>query len=278
MNVQRRNNVAIQGEGRETLLFAHGFGCDQSMWRLVAPHFAKAAKVVLFDHVGAGGSDASGYDRVKYASLAGYAQDVIDICDSQGLSGVSFVGHSVSAMIGVLAAVRRPDLFARLILICPSPRYANDTAYVGGFAERDLEELLDLLDKNQLDWSEMLAPAVVSDDGFQAEWRASVCRIDPVIAKDFARATFMSDHRDDCRAVATPTLLIECSDDALAPPQVGAFVHAAIVGSRRVVLQATGHSPHLTSPAGVIDAISAFMALGPDDDRALERSHAFDVA
>lgn len=260
MDVQHRNNVTIQGEGRETLLFAHGFGCDQSMWRLVAPRFASGAKVVLFDHVGAGRSDASGYDRAKYLTLAGYAQDVIDICDSQGLSAVSFVGHSVSAMIGVLAAVRRPDLFARLILICPSPRYANDEAYVGGFAERDLEDLLDLLAKNQLDWSEMLAPAVVTSEQFQTEWRESVCRLDPEIAQDFARATFLSDHRDDCSAVSTPTLLIECSDDALAPPQVGAFVHAAIVGSRRVVLKATGHSPHLTSPAGVIDAIAAFMA------------------
>jgi len=237
MDIQHRNNVVLQGEGEETLMFAHGFGCDQSMWRLVAPHFAGEAKVVLFDHVGAGDSDASAYDRTKYASLAGYAQDVIDICESQGLADVSFVGHSVSAMIGVLATVRRPDLFARLILICPSPRYANDEAYAGGFAEQDLEDLLDLLAKNQLDWSQMLAPVVVADDNFQAEWRASVCRIDPAIAQEFARATFLSDHRQDCRAVTTPTLLIECSDDALAPPEVGAFLNATIVGSRRVVLQ-----------------------------------------
>jgi len=261
MNVQHRNNVTLQGEGRETLMFAHGFGCDQSMWRLVAPHFAAEAKVVLFDHVGAGDSDASAYDRSKYASLAGYAQDVIDICESQGLADVSFVGHSVSAMIGVLAAVRRPDLFARLILICPSPRYANDGAYVGGFAEQDLEDLLDLLAKNQLDWSEMLAPAVVADDTFQAEWRASVCRVEPAIAQDFARATFLSDHRQDCRAVTTPTLLIECSDDALAPPEVGAFLNATIAGSRRVVLQAIGHSPHLTAPSGVIAAIAGFVGV-----------------
>jgi len=262
MNVQRRNNVTVHGEGRETLMFAHGFGCDQSMWRLVAPTFAAAAKVVLFDHVGAGDSDASAYDRTRYAGLAGYAQDVIDICDSEGLRDVSFVGHSVSAMIGVLAAVRRPDLFGRLILICPSPRYANDEAYVGGFAEQDLEELLDLLAKNQLDWSEMLAPAVVADDIFQAEWRASVCRIDPAIAQDFARATFLSDHRQDCRAVTTPTLLIECSEDALAPPEVGAFLNATIIGSRRVVLQAIGHSPHLTAPFGVIEAIAGFVGVG----------------
>ena len=262
MNVQHRNNVTVQGEGREALMFAHGFGCDQSMWRLVAPHFAAKTKVVLFDHVGAGGSDASAYEPIKYAGLAGYAQDVIDICDSQGLGEVTFVGHSVSAMIGVLAAVRRPDLFARLILICPSPRYANDGCYIGGFAQQDLEELLDLLAKNQLDWSEMLAPAVVADDTFQAEWRASVCRVEPAIAKDFARATFLSDHRQDCRAVTTPTLLIECSDDALAPPEVGAFLNATIAGSRRVVLQAAGHSPHLTAPVGVIEAIAEFVGVG----------------
>ncbi|WP_198576171.1 alpha/beta fold hydrolase [Caulobacter hibisci] len=244
-------------------MFAHGFGCDQSMWRLVAPHFTVCGRVVLFDHVGAGDSDASAYDRQKYAGLEGYAADVIEICESQGLSRVTFVGHSVSAMIGVLAAVRRPDLFERLILICASPRFANDEGYVGGFEQADLEDLIDLLAKNQLDWSAALAPAVVDDAAFQDEWRDKVCRIDAAIADDFARATFLSDHRAQCRAVATPTLLIECSDDALAPPEVGAFVHAAIESSQRVVLQATGHSPHLTAPKAVIGAMRAFFGAGP---------------
>ncbi|PVM93705.1 alpha/beta hydrolase [Caulobacter endophyticus] len=259
MSVQRRNNVTIQGEGAQTFLFAHGFGCDQSMWRLVAPAFAAVGRVVLFDHVGAGGSDASAYQAEKYAGLEGYAADVIEICESEGLRDVTFVGHSVSAMIGVLAATRRPDLFARLILICGSPRFANDEAYVGGFASQDLEELLELLEKNQLDWSATLAPAVVDGSQFQTEWQSSVCRLDPAIAKDFARATFMSDHRVECRAVTTPSLLIECSDDALAPPPVGAFMHEAIKGSQRIVLNATGHSPHLTSPQAVISAMQAFI-------------------
>jgi len=244
-------------------MFAHGFGCDQSMWRLVAPQFSGSDKVVLFDHVGVGGSDPSAYDAGKYRGLDGYAQDVVEICESQGLSGVNFVGHSVSAMIGVLAAVRRPDLFDRLILICASPRFANDEGYVGGFDQHDLVDLIDLLAKNQLDWSAALAPAVVDDAAFQAEWRDKVCRIDPAIAADFARATFLSDHRAECRAVMTPTLLIECSDDALAPPEVGAFVHEAIQDSRRVVLQATGHSPHLTSPMAVTQAMRAFLEPAP---------------
>lgn len=260
--VQRRNNVTVRGEGPRTLLFAHGFGCDQSMWRLVAPRFASDT-VVLFDHVGAGDSDASAYDRRKYAGLAGYAADVIEICETQGLSDVVFVGHSVSAMIGALAATRRPDLFSRLIMICASPRFANDEGYVGGFERADLDELIDLLSKNQLDWSSALAPAVVDDVDFQSEWRDKVCRIDAGIAEDFARATFLSDHREDCRAVSTPTLLIECSDDALAPSEVGGFVHEAIKGSQRVVLQATGHSPHLTSPDAVVEAMRAFLGTAP---------------
>lgn len=259
MDVKQRNNVTVLGEGAETLLFAHGFGCDQSMWRLVAPHFVDHARVALFDHVGAGGSDVSAYDPAKYAGLAGYATDVIEICETQGLSDVVFVGHSVSAMIGVLAAGRRPDLFSRLILIGASPRFANDDGYFGGFAEQDLEDLLDLLAKNQLDWSGAIAPAVVVGDDFQDEWRASVCRVDPLVAQEFARATFLSDHRADCGQVVTPTLLIECSEDTLAPPEVGAFMHAAIAGSRRVVIESAGHSPHLTSPIAVADAMRAFL-------------------
>ncbi len=259
MDVKLRNNVTVLGEGAQTLLFAHGYGCDQSMWRLVAPHFVDEAKVALFDHVGAGGSDIGAYDPHKYSGLTGYAADVIEICETQGLSDVVFVGHSVSAMIGVLAAGQRPDLFSRLVLIGASPRFANDEGYFGGFDERDLEDLLDLLAKNQLDWSGAIAPAVVADAGFQDEWRSSVCRIDPVIAHEFARATFLSDHRADCLQVSTPTLLIECSEDTLAPPEVGAFVHAAISGSRRVVLDAAGHSPHLTAPTAVIEAMRAFL-------------------
>jgi sigma-B regulation protein RsbQ len=263
MDIVARNNVTFRGQGPATILFAHGFGCDQNMWRHVAYAFDKQGVVGLFDHVGAGLSDASAYDSQKYSSLHGYAADVIEICDSQGLKDVIFVGHSVSATIGVLAAVARPDLFSALVLVCPSPRYANTDTYVGGFDEADIDELLDLMDKNHLDWSALMAPVVIGKENgpaLQDEWRDSVCRADPEIAKAFADVTFRSDHRADYRKVTMPTLLIECSDDALAPAEVGAYVQAAIVGSQRRILNASGHCPHMSAPAEVIDAIKAFVA------------------
>ena len=259
MTASLRNNVRIIGEGEPTFLFSHGFGCDQSMWRHVAGHFANPGRVVLFDHVGAGGSDISAYDPQAHATLNGYARDVIDICESLDLRDVVFVGHSVSATIGVLAANARPDLFSHLVLICASPRYVNTDSYDGGFGQADIDELLDLMDKNHLDWSALMAPTVVGADHpeVQTEWRDSVCRTDPAIAKAFARVTFTSDHRADYRKVTTPTLLIDCSDDALAPEAVGRYVHAAIAGSRRVVLTAEGHCPHMTAPDEVVEAIAS---------------------
>lgn len=257
MNPIFRNNVQSFGDGQPTFLFAHGFGCDQSMWRHVAGQFANVGSVVLFDHVGAGGSDASAYDSEKYANLEGYAADVIEICEALALSDVIFVGHSVSATIGVLASVARPDLFSRLVLICASPRYVNTDSYVGGFDMADIDELLDLMDKNHLDWSQLMSPTVVGADHpeIQTEWRDSVCRTDPTIAKAFARVTFTSDHRADYRRVTTPTLLIDCSDDALAPDAVGRYVHEAIAESQRIVLDAEGHCPHMTVPDDVVAAI-----------------------
>lgn len=263
MDVAVRNNLVLRGRGPATFLFAHGFGCDQNMWRHVAHAFTGQGVVGLFDHVGAGLSDASAYTPEKYGSLRGYAEDVIEICDSQNLRDVIFVGHSVSATIGVLAAVARPDLFAALVLVCPSPRYINTDTYVGGFEAADIEELLDLMDKNHLDWSALMAPVVIGEANgaaLQEEWRDSVCRADPEIAKAFARVTFCSDHRAEYRKVRTPTLLIECADDALAPPSVGAFVHSVIPGSQRAVLEASGHCPHMSAPAEVIAAIKAFVA------------------
>jgi len=262
MDVNYKNNITIQGGGAATFLFSHGFGCDQNMWRHVAPAFATAGKVVLFDHVGAGRSAVEAYDSTKYGSLQGYADDVVEICGACGLKDVIFVGHSVSATIGVLAAVARPELFSQLILVCPSPCYANTDSYVGGFAEADIDELLDLMDKNHLDWSALMAPVLIGaghGEAFESEWRDSVCRVDPTIAKEFARATFKSDHRAEFGQVQTPSLLIECSDDALAPPQVGAYLHATMPTSQRLVLEATGHCPHMTSPDEVIAAIRNFL-------------------
>lgn len=262
MSPRARNNVTTIGSGRPAYLFAHGFGCDQNMWRHVAPAFRAAGTVVLFDLVGAGGSDVSAYSPAKYGSLQGYATDIIEICEALGLDEVIFVGHSVSATIGVLAAARRPDLFSRLVLVCPSPRYTNAEDYVGGFAERDIDELLDLMDKNHLDWSALMSPAVAGADHLEAqeEWRASVCRTDPTIAKQFARVTFTSDHRADFAGVATPTLLIECTSDALAPPEVGAYIQSVMGDCRRLVLDAAGHCPHMTAPDLVIAGVTAFVA------------------
>ena len=259
----RRNNVRFFGEGETTFLLAHGFGCDQSMWRHIAGPLSTYGKVVVFDQVGAGAADASAYTPAKYSALDGYARDVIEICDALGLKDVIFIGHSVAATIGILSANARPDLFSRLILICASPRYAHATDYAGGFAEGDIDELLDLMDKNHLEWTKLMAPLVIGGQQpeVQEDWRASVCRTDPVIAKLFARLTFSADHRDDYQRVTTPTLLIDCSEDVLAPPVVGRYVHAVIEGSERIILTAAGHCPHLTVPGAVIAAIAT--VVGP---------------
>ena len=260
MDVFARNNVVVHGDNGPTFVFSHGFGCDQTMWRHVARAFISKGRVVLFDHVGAGRSDLSAYRSDKYASLQGYADDVVEICEALACDDLIFVGHSVSATIGVLAAVQRPDLFSKLALICASPRYANTDTYHGGFGEADIDELLDLMDKNTLDWSALMSPVLFAqrEAELQEEWRDSVCSIDPAIAKEFARATFKSDHRAEYRQVTTSTLIVECAEDSLAPPEVGAYVNRAIVGSRRVVLDAVGHCPHMSAPDEVIAAITAF--------------------
>lgn len=266
MNAVQRHNATIIGQGGPTLLFSHGFGCDQNMWRFVAPQLSASATCVVFDHVGSGRSDATGYDPQRYASLEAYADDAIELCDDLGVKDVVFIGHSVSATIGVLAAVKQPELFSRLVLICASPRYSDGEDYAGGFAEADLDELLDLMAKNQIDFSQVLSPIVMGAGQaphLEAEWRSNVCQADPAIAGDFARATFKSDYRAAYRQVSRPTLLIECSDDALASPQVGAWVNEAIAGSTRQVLQATGHSPHLTQADKVIACITAFVSDQP---------------
>lgn len=271
MDVISRNHVTVLGKGGPVLMFSHGFGCDQSMWHGVARSFADDHRVVLFDHVGAGGSDASAYCPERHGALEGYADDAIEVCDALGLRDVIFVGHSVSATIGVLAAVRRPELFAGLTLVCPSPRYINTDCYHGGFEERDVDELLTLLDINALDWSATMAPVVMgegADPAIQGDWRESVCKIDPTIAKAFARATFKSDHRAEYREVRAPTLIVACRDDALAPQEVSAFVHDAIPGSRLITLDTTGHCPHMTEPRAVMAALREFLGSGGAGSRA----------
>ena len=263
MDVLRRNNVNVSGrpDGR-VMLLAHGFGCDQHMWRFVAPAFEDDHRVVLFDHVGAGASDLGAYDRDRYGSLEGYAEDVLEICRALDVSDAIFVGHSVSAMIGVLAAVREPERIGRLVLVGPSPRYIDDGGYTGGFSREDIEELLGSLDTNFLGWSSVMAPVIMGNPdrpALGAELTESFCRTDPEIAAHFARVTFTSDNRADLAAVRVPTLVLQRSDDAIAPPAVGDYVHREIAGSTLVRLAATGHCPNLSAPHETIEAIRAFI-------------------
>ena len=264
MSALERNNVTEHGvPGGQPMLLAHGFGCDQSMWRYVWPAFSDEYRIVLFDHVGYGGSDASAFDRRRYSSLAGYAADVVAICDELDLEDVVFVGHSVSAMIGVLAARERPERFGRLVLVGPSPRYLDDEGYVGGFSEEDIEGLLESLESNYLGWSSAMAPVIMGNPDrpeLGEELVNSFCRTDPEIAAAFARATFLSDNRGDLEHVRTPSLVLQCSEDAIAPVVVGEYVHERLADSRFVLLDATGHCPNLSAPDETVAAIKAFLA------------------
>jgi sigma-B regulation protein RsbQ len=262
MDVLARNNVVVSGRpDGQVLLFAHGFGCDQSMWRAVAPAFEAGHRVVLFDLVGAGRSDVSAYDRERYGTLHGYADDVLEICAALDLRDVVYVGHSVSATIGVLAAAAEPDRFAKLVLVSPSPSFIDDGDYVGGFSREDIEGLLESLDSNYLGWSAAMAPLIAGPDHPQAgtELANSFCRTDPAIARHFARVTFLSDNRADLARIRTPALVLQCSDDALAPESVGRYVHERLAGSRLVMMEATGHCPNLSAPAETVAAIKAFL-------------------
>jgi sigma-B regulation protein RsbQ len=263
MSVTGRNNVALSGSPRgRPMMFAHGFGCDQNMWRHVAPAFADEYRIVLFDHVGAGRSDLAAYDRQKYATLQGYADDILEICRDLELRDVIFVGHSVSAMMGVLAAAREPDRFAKLVLVGPSPRYIDDVDYVGGFTREDIDGLLEQLDSNYLGWSQALAPTIMGRPDrpeLGEELTNSFCRTDPEIAKHFARVTFLSDNRDDLERVATPALVLQCRDDVIAPTAVGKYVHGRLSNSELVLMNATGHCPNLSAPDETIAAIRGFL-------------------
>jgi sigma-B regulation protein RsbQ len=261
-SVRRRNNVRLSDTGTQPMIFAHGFGCDQNMWRYITPAFERDYRIVLFDHVGAGKSDLGAYDRAKYATLEGYAADLLEICAAENLDNAVFVGHSVSAMIGVLAAIREPARFARLVLIGPSPRYVNDGDYVGGFDRKDIEGLLEFLDSNYMGWAAAMAPVIMGNSDrpeLGAELTGSFCRTDPQIARQFARVTFLSDNRADLPRLRTPSLVLQCSDDVIAPLVVGEYVHASLPGSDMVVLNATGHCPNLSAPEETIAAMKAYL-------------------
>ncbi|SFR27968.1 Pimeloyl-ACP methyl ester carboxylesterase [Lentzea waywayandensis] len=262
MDARRRNNVTDIGrEDDPTVLLAHGFGCDQNLWRLVAPALAERFRVVLFDHVGSGRSDLAAWSPQRYSTLAGYAEDVLDICAELDLRDVVLVGHSVSAMIAVLAANREPARFAKLVLLTPSPCYLDDGDYRGGFSRADIDELLDSLESNYLGWSAAMAPVIAGNPDrpeVAGELEASFCRTDPAIARVFARTTFLSDNRADLADVTVPTAVVQCSADAIAPPEVGQFVHDQIKGSVLVTLDATGHCPQLSAPEQTAAAIAGF--------------------
>ncbi|MER7856387.1 alpha/beta hydrolase [Streptomyces bacillaris] len=264
MDVRSRNHVKVTGQaGAPVVMLAHGFGCDQNMWRLVVPTLERYFTVVLFDHVGSGNSDLSSWSQERYGTMSGYVADVLEIVRELAVGPVTFVGHSVSAMMGVLAATREPEAFAGLVLLAPSPCFVDDpaTGYRGGFSAADIDELLESLDANYLGWSGAMAPVIMGNPErpeLGEELTNSFCRTDPQIARVFARVTFLSDNRADLAAVRVPTLVAQCSSDAIAPPEVGAYVHAQIPDSLLVTLSATGHCPQLSAPEETATAITAF--------------------
>ena len=263
--VLARHNVRTFGTGAVTMMFAHGFGCDQNMWRFITPAFERGYRIVLFDHLGHGGSDISAYDARKYGTLQGYASDVIEISRALEVQRGVFVGHSVSAMVGVLAAAAAPELFEHLVLIGPSPRYINDAGYVGGFERADIEGLLEALDSNYLGWSAQMAPVIMGQPDrpeLGNELTNSFCRTDPAIARQFARVTFLSDNRADLQRVQARALVLQCSDDVIAPESVGRYVHDHMPNSELVLMRATGHCPNLSAPEETIAAMRAFLDRG----------------
>jgi sigma-B regulation protein RsbQ len=261
-DIIKRNNVHVAGNGTQPMLLAHGFGCDQNMWRFIVPAFSDEYKIVLFDYVGSGKSDLRAYDAAKYSTLEGYAEDVLDICHALDLRETIFVGHSVSSMIGVLAAQREPERFERLIMIGPSARYINDAPYVGGFERSDIEGLLETMEKNYIGWANFLGPVVMQNADrpeLSAELTESFCSTDPVIARRFAEATFLSDNRTDLAGLQVPALVLQCADDLIAPRSVGDFVHQSLARSTFQQMKATGHCPHLSHPEETIELMRQYL-------------------
>ena len=257
-----RNNITIHGNGHKAMLLVHGYGCDQNMWRFITPQFKKDYKIILIDLVGSGKSDENAYDYDKYSSLDGYADDIVEICDALDLKNLTFVGHSVSAMIGVLANLKRPAIFEKLIMIGPSPRYINDTDYYGGFSQDDIDELIETLESNYLGWSSAMAPVIMGNADkpeLAEELEQSFCQNNPDIAKHFARVTFLGDNRSDLGKLTTETLILQCNSDVIASMEVGKYVHKYVSNSEFVLLDAIGHCPHLSAPKQTIEAMKNYL-------------------
>jgi sigma-B regulation protein RsbQ len=261
-DILKRNNVKVFGNGTQPMLFAHGFGCDQNMWRFVTPAFEDDYRIVLFDYTGSGKSDITAYDEKRYSTLDGYAHDILDVCHALDLHDVVLVGHSVSSMICLLAAAEEPDLFESVIFVAPSPRYINDTDYVGGFERKDIEELLETMDRNYIGWANFLAPAIMNRPDHPelgAELTESFCSTDPRVARQFAQVTFFSDNRADLGRLKTPSLILQCSDDMVAPLPVGEYLARNLEGSTLRVMAATGHCPHMSAPEETVAFMREFL-------------------
>ncbi len=262
MNILKKLNVTITGQGSQPVLLLHGFGCNRSVWRHLTPHLMPDYQVIQFDHAGTASNNVSFYQAEKYATLEAYAKDVVSVCATLKVENVIFIGHSVSAVIGILAHQQRPGLFKSLILLGPSPRYLNDEGYYGGFEQEDIEELLSSLERNYLGWSSETAPAIMGNadrEELGNELVASFCQMNPEVAKNFARVTFLSDNRKDLSAVDIPTLIIQTKEDIIAPIEVGQYVHEHIEGSEFTLLDATGHLPHLSVPKATNAAIMDYL-------------------
>lgn len=260
--IQKKFAIQTFGSGENTILFAHGYGCNQSMWRYIVPHFRDRYKIVLYDLMGCGDSEIKYYDWSKYATLDGHAQDILEIIEGMSLSNVVFVGHSVSSMTGMLAAIQKPSFFSHLVMVCPSPCFLNDGDYIGGFTEKDFEPLLESLDSNYLGWTSAITPVISNRPDkpeVAEELKNSFCRNDPEIAKHFAKVTFSADHRKEVTLCATPTLIVQTVPDALAPVSVGEFMHKKMPNSVLKILNTPGHCPHLSDPEQLIQAMDEFL-------------------
>ena len=262
MDVLKRNNVNVIGNGEQVMIFAHGFGCDQNVWNYITDAFTADHKLVLFDYVGAGNSDLSAYNSERYSSLDGYAEDLTEICAALNIKEAIFVGHSVSSMIGIIAAKKNPSLFKKLVFLGPSPYYLNEDGYTGGFERADMDGLFEMMDNNYLGWSRALAPQIMGNPERPELGEAltnNFCSTDPEIAKEFARVTFYSDNRADLDGFEIESLTVQCSDDIIAPIVVGKYVHAHILNNKFVLIEATGHCPHMSAPDETIAAIKEFI-------------------
>ncbi|PID22289.1 alpha/beta hydrolase [Sporosarcina sp. P3] len=262
LDIKVRNAVHITGSGEQTIVFAHGFGCDQTVWNHVIPAFEKQYRIVTFDYVGSGHSDKRAYSAERYESLPGYAQDVIEVCDALELKDIIYVGHSVSGMIGVLASIQRPDLMEKLIMIGPSPHYLNEPDYRGGFEREDIDELLDMMEMNYKEFTKYLAPIAMKNEDrphLSDEFESMLCANDPGIARRFAKATFMSDVREELSKVTTKTLILQPTEDSIVPIEVGYYIEEHMSNSELVIMKAKGHNPHISHPTETIKEITRFI-------------------